>query len=127
MDAEQFIARIVRHVAQPTVESVLKNIADPPERVPSDGSLLKARWYARLENGDRGLLRATVQESVFAALFDFLCVLDHVAFIESSPARGQFELYYVKEGQRVLLNDFGRCCLHDGFKAIWDETVGGKL
>ncbi len=37
-------------------------------------------------------------------IFGVLCVLDGVRAIESGPDKGELELYYVKDGTRVLLN-----------------------
>ncbi len=53
-----------------------------------------------------------------AVLFGVLCVLDGVREIENEPDNGELELYYVRGGARVLLNDVKQGELHDIFQAM---------
>jgi len=50
-------------------------------------------------------------------VFGTLCVLDGVRVIEDSQDKGDFEVYYVKEGQRTLLNT-PNVSLHELYQSL---------
>ena len=65
------------------------------------------------------MLAETLKDAAEAAIFGFFCVLDGARFIEDGPEKGDFELYYVKGDDRVLLNPPGDD-LHDIFQSMRD-------
>ena len=47
-------------------------------------------------------------------VFEFLCVLDGVRFIEDSNEKGSLELYYrAPTGERTMMSSFEEIGLHD--------------
>jgi len=66
---------------------------------------------------DQATLAEALKDAAEGAIFGFFCVLDGARVIEAGPDKGDFELYYVKGAERVLLNAPGDD-LHDIFQAM---------
>ncbi|MCP4593041.1 MAG: hypothetical protein GY842_20090 [bacterium] len=113
MDAERFIMAIKKCVHNPAVRGALESIAQPPGRCPPAEDLRLADWLKELPDTDRTNVGNIVDTAVAHALFGFLCVLDGVRVVEDSPTKGRFELYYISDSERTLLNDPTREPLHD--------------
>ena len=63
------------------------------------------------ENQSR--VSAVISKAVDMALFSMFTLIDGESFIEDSPEKGEFELWYVKGDERVRLNDPRGEMLHD--------------
>lgn len=120
MDMPTFVGLIHRYILPDCVRSICENLGDPPTRKPSEQQLAMAKWYHEMPAGQQKMLAAVVHEAAFAATFQLFCVLDHVVPIEERHPPGHFELYYVNQNQRVLLND-PPLCLHDELRSLEDE------
>ena len=117
MNAEGFIHAIKRCVHESAVHGVLQTIAHPPGRLTPAEERRLADWCRSLSEEDRVIIENIVDTAVTHALFGFLCVLDGVRVIEDTPTKGRFELYYVNELEKTLLNDPAQEPMHDIYKS----------
>lgn len=116
MNSEDFIKGLL-NVRKQVCVAVLKSLDTPPGRQPRKKDLELSHFYHSLSEEQKAYLKKVIEESVDTSLFIFLCVLDHVHFLEDTPEKTQFELYAIKDGQRILLNDFDEISLHDEFNS----------
>lgn len=61
------------------------------------------------------MIDTIIESWVNYSIFGFLCVLDGVRTVEDSEEKDEFEFYYVKDDQRVLLNPANGVFLQDLF------------
>jgi hypothetical protein len=126
MTNEEFVAAIKLTVSDAAVSGMIKTLSRPAGRKPSAHLVRLSAWYNRVGHDDQQLLAKVLQEAVEHAVFGFFCVLDGVRAIEDNIEKGAVELYFVKAGEKVLLNNprqeelhnlFNRLCRHEGEKA----------
>jgi len=77
-----------------------------------------SNWYLTLSDADKTMLRAVLQESAEAAVFNFLCVLDGVSVIEDGPNKGTLQLNYINQSENILISDGQFSSLHDEYNAL---------
>ncbi|MGL4426495.1 MAG: hypothetical protein ACRCUQ_01900, partial [Alphaproteobacteria bacterium] len=111
MNKEEFIEGI-RYDRDEVVKSVIRPLVAPPGRKHSKRDIRLSNFYLSLDGENQKNIEDIVAESVNAAIFSFLCILDHVGFIEDDEDKTHFELYAVKNGKRVLINDEEQEMLH---------------
>lgn len=116
MNSEEFINVIQLVVRDAAVEDTLENMMDPPGRKPAENLLTISQWFKSLAGNDKIMLEKVMQEVANAAVFGFCAVLDGARSIENTPIKGDLELYFVKDGERVRLNEPTNP-LHDIFNA----------
>lgn len=75
----------------------------PPGRRPPENLQVNSAWYNSLDDRQKQILLAVLQDAVDRAVFGVLCVLDGVRAIENDSYKARLELRYVKNGS-VLLN-----------------------
>ncbi len=117
MKSDEFVRRLKEHLYEATVKAVTRGLVEAPGRRPGPLRARMSEFYNSLDAEGRQLLESIVRDSVHAGIFQFLCVLDGVCFIESEPTRGRFDLYYVKDADKTLLNNVSCELLHDVFNA----------
>lgn len=112
MNAEEFIDGIKIAVEKSTIENILDELAIEP-----DVSELKAKilydWYQNLDALGKGMVKLLITNTTQTSIFGFLCVLDGVRAIEDTTDKGELQLYFVKDEEQTLLNDFSEDFLHD--------------
>ena len=118
MTKDEFINAIQRVVYKTGIEGTIEQIQKPSGRRPPKSLVALSQWYNGLSENDKEMLRHAISIATYGAIFDIFTILDHVSFIEASPERGIFELYYVKDGQRTLLNPQDGEFLHDLFNMV---------
>lgn len=120
MDKESFVLGVKRHAAEGAARAVIRTLSKPPGRKPAQEVVQRSQHFNQLGEADKKFVEEVVQEAVSQAIFSFLCVLDHVAFLENGNGKGRFELYYLApDGKRTLLNSFEEGeFLHDIFNAL---------
>ena len=121
MDRENFIEGIKKK-RDYAAEGVEENLKSPPGRKPRIRDVHLSKFYHSLTEEQKNNLQEVIKESIDMGLFSFLCVLDHVSFLEDTPEKTQFELYAVKNGERILLNDFSQEDLHDLYNGLVQEV-----
>ena len=117
MDSEEFVRGVKAACSDTLAQVEIGSLRNPPGRRPSQRLLRLSRWFHQLSAEDQVMLAETLNYAAEAAIFGFFCVLDGVRVIENGPDKGGFELYYVKDDERVLLNP-AVDDLHDMFQSM---------
>ena len=121
MNTEEFVNGIASD-RNFSIEAVIKSLKKPSGRAPRKKDVVLSQFYHSLTDEQKVHLSNVVKESVDMALFSFLCILDHVGFIEDVGEKTQFELYAVKDGKRTLINDPDKEELHNLFNDLTLEN-----
>lgn len=116
MNSEEFIDGIKLSVRDATVTGGLRALAKPAGRRPRQDLVEMSNWFNGLTEQDKAMVGRVIEYTADLATFSFLAVLDGAAVIEESPDKGDLELYYVKDDERVRLNK-PNDPLHDIFNA----------
>lgn len=116
MNSEEFVEAIKLVVRDASIAGELKNLAKPAGRKPRPDLVEMSAWFNGLPEQDRVMVSRVIGGAVELSVFNFFAVLDGAAAIESSPDKGDLELYFVKNGNRVRLNEPDNP-LHDLFNA----------
>lgn len=117
MDREEFIDSI-KTKRDYAIMDVEENLESPPGRSPSNRDIMLSSFYNSLNEDQKANIKEIISESVDMAIFSFLCVLDHVSFLEDTEEKTKFELYATKGDSRILLNDPDEEELHDIFNSL---------
>ncbi len=126
MTSEQLIKDIKIYLSDRCIQDIVEELITPTSKYPTPKSILLSIWYNQLDNDKKDFIYHIIKESVESTIFGFLCILDGVRSIEDADAngnKGDLELYYVKEQQRILLNQFENEFLHDLFKQQIEDEV----
>jgi hypothetical protein len=113
MSAEEFIDAIKLVLLKGTIRDVVKTMTKPPGRNPNQKIVELSNWYNNLPQADQDYAKQMIEDSIDQSIFGFLCILDGVRAVDDSFEKGTFELYYVKENEKTLLNDPNKEFLHD--------------
>lgn len=117
MKREEFVNAIKATVRDTAVTGSLALLNEPPGRKPHPELLGLSDWFKRLSDDDKKMLEMVLRLNADAAVFGFLAVLDGERAIEDTLEKGEFELFYVRDGEKIFLNDPTQEMLHDIFKA----------
>jgi hypothetical protein len=104
MNKENFIIGI-KNMRDSCVESRIRSLQKPAGRKPRKSLVESSLFYHSLNDINKENLRKIMADAIDQALFSFLCILDHVGFIEDTEEKSEFELYAIKNGERILIND----------------------
>lgn len=127
MNKDEFIAAIKVAVHDSATKGMLSKLASPPGRKPREKTKEVSRWFNSLPEEDKHQVDEIIKQSVHASVFSFLCVLDGVSAIESTPDKGSLELIFNKNGNRTHINDSQGDMLHDIYQSLsYDEVFGEK-
>lgn len=116
MNSEEFVEAIKIAVRNSTVIGELNSLIKPAGRKPRPEIVEMSNWFNALPDSDKKFVERVIKYSADLSVFSFLAVLDGVAAIESGSDKGELELYYIKNGERVRLNQSTNP-LHDIFNA----------
>lgn len=131
MNTEKFIQGLLcRMVA--CVRGHLEVFSSPPPgRKPRQEDVEMYRWYNSLPEVDKEVVRRLIRRTYESAIYPFLMVLDHKAFVEGRGEKGELELYYrAPDCQRTRLNPLGGengKDLEYYFKAVREESPPPEL
>lgn len=118
MDAEQFVDIVKIIVRDASVTGTIENLTKPVGRKPPQELLTASQWYNNLDDEGIHALHYIMKRVADRSLFGLFCVLDGVRVVESTPDKGEFEVYFVKNGERVLLNKPDGPMLHELYNAV---------
>lgn len=118
MNAEQFVEVIKLVVRDLPMQGMIEQLKKPAGRKPPPDLVAASQWYNSLNEEDLRQLHYIMRSAADSSLFNMLCVIDGVQVVEDTPDKGEFELYFVKNGERVLLNRPDGCMLHDIYNAV---------
>jgi hypothetical protein len=104
MTDEEFVRALIIAVHDASIEGIMEGLASPLGRRPHPGRLRLSEWFNALGDADQKNVEGVVADAVDGAIFGFLCVLDGVRAIEDVGEKGSLELWYVRDGERTLLN-----------------------
>ena len=121
MTVEDFVRNLKIQTSDAAVKGVIKNLENPPGRKASSEMVASSEWFLGLDASDKAALQRALKDAAELAVFSFLCVLDGVSVIENDHDQGDFELFFVKNGERLRLNDPSRDELHDLYNAACCE------
>lgn len=113
MTALEFVKAVKGGACVAAVESLIANLTSPPGRRPEEALVELSTWYRQLSSEDKEGLHQALRRAADFAVFGVLAILDGVRVVEAYGTKGEFELYYVKGSDRVLLNDPNSVPLHD--------------
>lgn len=117
MNSKKFVDVIKLVVRDAAIMDVIAISENPSGRRVSEMQKSRAEWLRSLNGNEREIIKSLVTDAVDQTLFGFLCVLDGVRAVENGPAKGAFELRYLK-GESVLLNPQDESMLHDLYNSI---------
>lgn len=118
MNAEQFVDAVKLVVRDLPFKGQVELLKKPPGRKPHPELVAASNWYNGLDEKSLHQLHYIMKHVADSSLFGVLCVIDGVRVVESTPDKGDFELYFVKNGERVLLNPPNSCMLHEIYNAV---------
>jgi hypothetical protein len=118
MTKEEFVSAIKLAVSDAAVSGEIKTLTRPAGRKPSKHLIRLSAWYNQLSETDQRMLAQALKEAAESAVFGFLCVLDGVTAIEDDLNKGELELYFLKNGDKTLLNDPRQEEMHNMFNAL---------
>jgi len=112
MEKEEFVKALFEK-KKGQASDMLKFLLNVPGRKPHQKHLEMSAFCQSLNEEGRQKLQMIIDESIDDTLFGFLCILDHVSFLEDVGEKSTFELYAVKDGVRTLINDPNKEELHN--------------
>jgi hypothetical protein len=121
MNSYEFVEVIKLVVRDDSINGQIEQLTKPSGRSPTKESLEMSKWYNELSEPEKRIVKLIISKSVDMAVFGFFCVLDGVRAIEDEN-KGELELYYAREEQRVLLNIMPDDFLHDIYKGIIQDA-----
>ena len=126
MNKEEFIAAIKVTVHDSAIKGMQSNLTFPPGRKPHKKVKDSSRWFNSLPEEDKHQVEEVIKQAVHASVFSFLCVLDGVSVIESTPEKGSLELVFNKNSDKKLINDERGDTLHDIYQSeVFREIFEG--
>ena len=118
MDQTEFVQVIKKVVTDSTIRSIEELITEPPGRMPQKKLIELSNWFKTLSEDDKKWLRQIIKDTASSSVFSFLCVLDGVKAIEAGGNKGKLLLYYERDGEQTLINDFDKELLHDIYNSL---------
>ena len=113
MNREDFVTRMFENAVVSSVAACVKTLRKPPGRKPHASLVEESRWFNQLADSDRAFVERCVKRGAEMALFSVFTVLDGVSFMEDFGPKGDFELYFSKGDERILLNPQDGELLHE--------------
>jgi hypothetical protein len=113
MKSEDFVRAVQAFAIDSAAASLESQLAKPSGREPSQKLMELSAWFNKLNEQDRKHLHAVIQMAARGSAFGILCILDGVRGVVKREDQSSFELYFVTENGRVLLNDSKDVMLHD--------------
>ena len=126
MNQDDFIKAVKLVVHDAAINGVVKTLVRPPGRRPHAKLKRLSDWFNTLSDKDKKQVQDIIRQSVHAAVFNSLCVLDGVAAIEPTPEKGELRLDFQKDGKIARLNGSGLELLHDLYQAAVQGEVFGE-
>jgi hypothetical protein len=112
MEKEEFVKNL-KLVTSDSIISDIQYVLDkmPLENFPEFKEI--SEWQSKLAPEEKALLFTLIQKVSEKTVFGVLAVIDGVRVIEDTEEKGEFELYYVKNGKKTLINTPDSEYLHD--------------
>ena len=121
MTREEFCEGIASRGSDAGIRITIENLKRPPGHRPLASMVKRSDWFNELGEDDQRMLTEVIREAAESTAFGIMAILDGARFIEDTPEKVEFELYYVAGGQRVLLNDKRATPLHDLYNVFGQQ------
>ena len=95
------------------VRACLSRLQKPSGRRPRRSAVEESEWFNQLSTTNRAFVERCMGRAAEMALFSVFTVLDGESFIEDIGPKGEFKLYFEKDGKHTLLNPKSGNLLHD--------------
>ncbi len=105
MNGQDFVQAIDVAVKDSAVRSVLSNIQTLTGARPEAALIEASNWFKELSPKQQTIVTGLLVRAAHYAVLNFLAVLDNSVPLEPGADRGEFELFYVRQGRRVRIND----------------------
>jgi hypothetical protein len=105
MNPKTFVELIKMRAVDAAVRGTMETLSRPAGRKPKQELVELSEWFNRLSPVDRTRVEETARYATDLAVYNFLGVLDGIAFFGSPDSQGKLELYYDDGKARILLND----------------------
>jgi hypothetical protein len=124
MQKKYFVERVKKALRDQSAHQLIDFYDDPPGRGPSKKTRRLSNWYHALSEEQKKGFKEIVEDVLDTAIFEFLCTLDGDGFIETDENPWGYELYAVKDQQKILLNDpdADEEMLHDLYQHLTYES-----
>jgi hypothetical protein len=103
MDKNEFVDAI-KVIEASALDGLEKGLISPPGRKPSADLMAVSTFYNGLNDEGRAILMKLAKLASGQATNNMLSIIDGNVAIESTPDKGDLELYFCKGGARVRLN-----------------------
>jgi hypothetical protein len=113
MTSEEFVQRMYENAVVGGVRSCLSQLEAPPGRKPDKTLVDESNWFISLGPADRAFVQRCMKNAAEMALFSVFTVFDGVSTIEEIGPKGEFKLFFEKDGSSTLLNPSDGEMLHD--------------
>lgn len=132
MTSEDFVRAIKIQTSDAAVYGTVAMLKRPAGRKPREKDVRLSEWYGRISDADQRMLELALKEAAELAVFEFLCVLDGVTVVEDAPTKGDLELHFVKDSQRLRINAsdgeelhniFNRLCAEPAFPSVRNPAM----
>jgi hypothetical protein len=113
MTREQFVRNLKVATLDNAAQDQIRQILDPPGRVPDRGNHDIAAWFRSLNSSEQHLAIRFAQLTGESVLFGALCALDGVRSISERGSLGELKLAWNEDGTTTSLNSEDGEMLHD--------------
>jgi hypothetical protein len=118
LDSKYFVEAIISCVRDTAVEDTVSVMEEPPGRKPRKKDLVLSAWYNKQSIRDKEMIKKALYEAVDSSLFGLFAVIDGIRTIEDVGHKGDFKLYFEKDGEKKLINESIKEYLHDVYNSI---------
>ncbi len=120
MDRETFVKKIKEVLLDQSMDELINFYQSPPGRKPREKIVEISNFFNELNQHDQSMIKKIISDTIQSTIFGFLCILDHVRFLEDTNKKSTIKLY-INDGEKdTLINDANDEPLHD----IFNGSVG---
>ena len=120
MKSEEFVSALKLVIAEQGCEDLIDLLEDPPGRSPRKENVENSHWYNSLAPSNQDYVKRIILEALDLSVFQMLCVLDHVTFLDDSEEKTTWKLYAIKDEETHLINNPDDEELHNLYNSLPD-------
>ena len=103
MNAEEFVNKIRIIVRDQAIRDMIEILSNPPGRKPNNELLTASNWFNQLDLESRQKIEWIIGDSIDAAIFGILCMLDGVRSFDDNNSKLVLQCFTANE--TVTIND----------------------
>ena len=120
MKSEEFVSALKIAIRERGCEALINFLKDPTGRSPRKADIENSNWYNNLDASDQDYVKRIILKTIDFSIFQMLCILDHVSFIDDSEEKTTWKLYAIKDEETNLINDPHEEELHNLYNSLLD-------